>query len=100
MLKEIQKIEFSVDYELLSQDKSIHNKRNLLSLHPFLDHNNVMRVGGRLQNFNLSFSEKHQIIFSAKYKLSKLMAEYYHKKYLHVGLQALFCFVKQKFWPL
>lgn len=100
LVREIQKIEFFEEYNALLKGKPISNKSRLRSLNPFLDAQKVIRVGGRLIHADLNLSQKHQIILPAKGKLCDLIVDYYHKKYLHVGAQALLSCLRQKFWLL
>ena len=44
-----------------------------------LDKNLLIRVGSRLENSNLPFDDKHQLILPGDHKLTKLIFEYYHK---------------------
>nr|CAH7752205.1 unnamed protein product [Callosobruchus chinensis] len=72
--------------DLLSKNK-ISKKSKLLMLNPFLDENNVLRVGGRLENSMYSYDKKHPIILSSKHHLSKLIFEREHLKFYHIELQ-------------
>lgn len=75
-------------------------KGSLMSLSPFLDSNNLIRVGGRLDNSPYSFDTKHPILLCSKNHLTKLIFEYYHFKYLHAGPQLLLANIRQTYWPL
>jgi len=46
----------------LLEKGSLSNKRSLLSLNPFLDRNQLLRVGGRLENSDLTFDQQHPMI--------------------------------------
>jgi hypothetical protein len=54
----------------------------LLNLHPFLDKDAPIRVGGRLQEASIDSSQKHQIILSPKCHLTRLISEE-HLRLLH-----------------
>jgi len=41
----------------LMEKGSLSNKSSLLSLNPFLDENQLLRVGGRLENSDLTFDQ-------------------------------------------
>nr|CAH7762827.1 unnamed protein product [Callosobruchus chinensis] len=85
--------------DLLSKNK-ISKKSKLLMLSPFLDENNVLRVGGRLKNSMYSYDKKHPIILSSKHHLSKLIFEREHLKFYHIGPQALLASTREKFWVI
>nr|CAH7767395.1 unnamed protein product [Callosobruchus chinensis] len=86
-------------FDLLSKNK-ISKKSKLLMLNPFLDENNVLRVGGRLKNSMYSYDKKHPIILSSKHHLSKLIFEREHLKFYHIGPQALLASTREKFWVI
>lgn len=69
-------------------------------MNPFLDDKGILRVGGRLQNAEVNFDKKHQIILPSKDKVTYLILEHFHKKYFHIGQQALLYHMRQKFWPI
>ena len=54
----------------------------LLSVHPILDSDNLLRVGGRQQNSKLSFSAMHPLILHGKHQVTKLII---HVRLLHAG---------------
>ena len=57
-----------------------------------------MRVGGRLQQSQLSYSNKHQIILHPQAHLTRLIIEYEHIRLLHGGVQLTQCSLRQKYW--
>ncbi|XP_054709076.1 sodium/hydrogen exchanger 3-like [Uloborus diversus] len=69
-------------------------------LNPFIDQEGLIRVGGRLSHSDVNFNQKHPIILPAGNKLTKLIFQYYHKRDLHVGPQALLNTIRLKYWPL
>jgi hypothetical protein len=46
----------------LVEKGSVSKKSSLLSLNPFLDGNQLIRVGGRLQHSELAFDQQHPLI--------------------------------------
>jgi hypothetical protein len=72
-------------------------KSSLLSLHPFLDGNQCLRVGGRLQNSELSF-DRHPLILPKGHHITTLIIKDTHNKNFHAGGQLLLSFLGQKFW--
>lgn len=65
-----------------------------------MDPDNIMRVGGRLQNANLSKDAKHPKLLPPKHRLTKIIMEHFHLKNLHIGPQTLLHSVRQEFWPI
>ena len=58
---------------------------NIISLHSFLDSHNILRVGGRLANSKLSFSQKYPIILHQKDLIVRLIIHTQHIVLLHAG---------------
>ncbi|XP_035230220.1 uncharacterized protein LOC118202177 [Stegodyphus dumicola] len=58
----------------------------------------LLRVGGRLQNSELSFNQKHPVILPAKHKISELIVKEKHGTYLHAGASLLSHIIKQSYW--
>ena len=74
-------------------------KGPLASLTPFLDHDHVLRVGGRLQKSSLSHESKHPAILAA-HLLVDLIIRHTHVTQCHSGLQLTLSTLRQKFWIL
>ena len=58
----IQKSNFSEDLKWIKNQKTLSKHSQLRSLHPFIDENSLLRVGGHLQNSQLSFNQNHLIL--------------------------------------
>lgn len=84
-----------------SKDSTPHLKNsNLNQLHPFIDNSGPVRVGGRLENAEISFDEKHPIILANNHRLTHLLIKYEHVRLLHAGCQAVINSLRKKYWPL
>ncbi|KAJ8958629.1 hypothetical protein NQ318_016354 [Aromia moschata] len=100
LLVKVAQIEcFQQDYNALLQNKILSKKSKLLPLNPFI-HENIMRVGGRLEKSTCGFDEKHQIILPKQHQLTELILLHEHKRLMHCGVQALVCSIRRKFWPI
>ncbi|GFU78876.1 integrase catalytic domain-containing protein [Trichonephila clavipes] len=62
--------------------------------------NSRERVGGRLRNTDINYNQKFPILLPSKHKLTYLIVEYFHKKFLHSGPHSLLYQIRQKFWIL
>ena len=98
LVKLSQKIDFHDDIKILQSKIDLPKNSKLLSLSPFLDSQQVLRVGGRLKHANISFNQRHPILLSSSSKLSYLIATNCHKKYLHAGCQAVLTHLRQQYW--
>ncbi|XP_041968453.1 uncharacterized protein LOC121735983 [Aricia agestis] len=76
-----------------------HNSK-LLCLSPFIDQNNLIRVGGRIESSQYTFENKHPIVLDASHYLTKLIFEYQHLQNFHAGPQLLLASVRQSVWPI
>lgn len=85
-------------YHLLKNKNALPYKDQLLNLNPFIDKNNVMRVGGRLSNSNYSYDTKHPIILHSKHHITYLLTQHYHKMSMHAGSQLMLAMLRQRFW--
>nr|CAI5853403.1 unnamed protein product [Callosobruchus analis] len=99
LIKTVQLECFEVEYNCLLKGKQIPTKSNILALNPFM-HQDVLRVGGGLNNADKTFNAKHQIILPKGHKLTKLLLIYEHERLMHCGAQQLLYSIREKFWPL
>jgi len=56
---------FSPEIRALTNKQALSTKSSILSLNPFLDKNDILRVGGRLENAPIPFNVKHPIVLAA-----------------------------------
>jgi hypothetical protein len=82
----------------LMEKGTLSRKSSLLSLNPFLDGNQFLRVGGRLENSVLTFDQQHPLILPKGHHITKLIIEDIHKKNAHASCQLLLSLIRQKFW--
>ncbi|XP_054713574.1 uncharacterized protein LOC129223035 [Uloborus diversus] len=94
----VQSSSFSKELHLLRNNKAISTKSQLLPLNPFIDENDALRVGGRLQKSLLPFDAKHPWILPADHKISSLLIRQYHLIHLHAGQTLLTNILRQRFW--
>lgn len=91
--------EFSEKIAALSRKKEISSKSKILSLRPFLDENNLLRIGGRLQGSQLDYQQKHAIIIPRNHHITLIIREA-HLKNLHAGAQTLLAIIRTQYWPI
>jgi hypothetical protein len=96
LIKIEQKICFSLIIEQIR--KGVLCIREFQTLKPFLDENGVVRVGGRLSNSGLPYSQKFPILIPKNSHLTDLIIDYYHKLHLHVGPRTLLSIIQRKYW--
>lgn len=78
----------------------VNKKSKLTSLNPFLDADEILRVGGRLQKADLVDSTKHPILIPQGSTLAKLIIADAHQRTLHGGPQIMLNYLRTNFWIL
>lgn len=84
--------------EIHSVEKG-ESPQRLATLSPFLDDNHLLRVGGRLQESELSYETKHPLVLPS-HPVAEMIIKALHVENLHVGPSTLLAIVRQSFWPL
>lgn len=98
LIKLVQCEYFSEELKVLQRHSQIDNKSTLLCLSPFLDAQGIIRVGGRLQQSDLSWEQRFPIILPSKHKFTKLLIRYEHLRHFHAGPSLLRSVLRRKFW--
>lgn len=85
----------------LIKNKPLYHSHNLIKLNPFIDKQNLIRVGGRLCNSpEFSYSKKHPILLSSKHTFTRLLFSAEHERLLHAAPQALLYTLRETWWPV
>lgn len=70
-------------------------------MHPFLDKNGILCVGGRIQNAShCSYDKIDPMLIDSKHNFTKLLFESEHLRLLHCSPQQLLSSIREKFWPI
>ena len=96
----IQGEQFAKELESLKANHDLPKTSSLLHLHPFVDSTGLLRVGGREQNSNRSYSSQHPIILPGKHSVTKLIVRSEHIRLLHAGATLLTCSLSRRFYIL
>lgn len=89
---------FCDEIRQLKKGQPLHRQSKILSLNPFIDGNNILRVGGRLQQSDLLYEEKHPIILPHTSPLTKMIIDNIHRSTLHGGNTLTLAQVRSKYW--
>ncbi|GFU32829.1 integrase catalytic domain-containing protein [Trichonephila clavipes] len=100
LLKLVQKEEFKVEMNGIQNSVMVSSNSRVKTLNPFIDSEGILRVGGRLRNSDINYNQKFPILLPSKHKLTYLIVEYFHKKFLHSGPQSLLYQIRQNIWIL
>lgn len=87
IIKLIQERHFSEEMSMVkeSSSKTVKQSSRLFKLEPFVDHEGILRVGGRLQQSSLLYGIKHPIILPIEGHLISVIVRYYHERVSHQG---------------
>jgi hypothetical protein len=80
----------------LSKKIQVLSKIQLQPLHPFLDKEGYLRVGGRLQHSHLPYDSKRQLILPPAHHITELIIMNEHLRLLHAGPQLLSASLRQQ----
>lgn len=97
IIKLVQAEAFALDIRYLNQGKSIDKNSKLLCLNPFMDNQQILRVGGRLKYSPISYSQKHPILLPRIHHVTNLILRHEHLRQWHAGLQATLNAVRQRY---
>ncbi|XP_016845091.1 uncharacterized protein LOC107982123 [Nasonia vitripennis] len=76
------------------------NRTKFDEINPFFYSDGLIRVGGRLKNYNLPFNQKHPILLPSAHHVSDLIIRDVHHRNLHSGIQSTLYAVRERFWIL
>ena len=96
--RKTQELSYPDELRDLQAGHPVGKSSKLLALHPFVDKDGLIRVGGRLQAAVLDYNQKHQVISPPKCHLSELIVQHEHMRLLHGGLQLMHSSLRQRFW--
>ena len=96
IIKIIQQQAFSNEISYLKANRIL--KGRLAPLAPFIDSDEILRVGGRLNKANLPYSLKHPALLPQGHHLTRVIIREEHKKMLHAGTQATLNSLHKEFW--
>lgn len=98
VLKLLQATQFTHEIQKLQQKKELKNKSKIINLSPFLDENDLIRVGGRLRKSLLTFAQKHPILLPSRHPLTDRIIKEIHETHHHTNIQNTLYILRQKFW--
>ncbi|KAL1269065.1 hypothetical protein QQF64_031354 [Cirrhinus molitorella] len=100
LLKQAQAMCFPVEFELLTNGKSLPSHSRLVSLAPEIDHSTgLVRVGGRLRRSELLDRDAaHPVVLDSKHPLSQLLIKHYDEKLHHPGPERVFAELRRQYW--
>ena len=99
ILNHVQKVNFSNEFNKLVKNETVLCSSRIKQFNPFI-HNKLIRIGGRLNNSDLSFNEKHPIILPNNNPVSNMIITEIHEEAGHQGREHVLSQIRKKFWIL
>lgn len=100
LIRKLQQECFHDEIHALSNGKQLNKTSKLLSLNVFLDEKGLLRVGGRLENSQLSYTMKHPVVLPAQAHVTKLIIHQMHLDTLHGGPKLMQSLLTRQYWIL
>lgn len=96
--KKTQETSFFKERNLLLKGENLPSNHHLVRLTPFLDDQQLLRLGGRLKEAFLPFNAKHPVILPRESTFTQLVILDAHQRTLHGGTQDTLSFIRNDFW--
>lgn len=96
----VQKERFQLEIKQLRANQQLSHNSALLTLKPFLDGDNLIRVGGRLTHADIPETQRHPIVLPSRHFVTELIMQQEHLRLLHCGPELLLNSIRQQYWPL
>lgn len=97
-IRYVQKLHYAVEIDRLKTGKALPMHSQILSLTPYLDADDVLRVQGRLTKALLPTNMKHPAILPTTSHFTTLIIRQAHFQTLHGGLHLTLRTVRDEFW--
>ena len=89
---------FHQEYTTLKAGNSLSSSSCLYNLLPVMDDNNLLHIGGRLENSKFPFSQRQPVILHGKDPIVKLLSLFLHLRCLHAGPTLLMSIVSREYY--
>jgi hypothetical protein len=93
LFKQTQGATYGTEIEALKQGRSVAKSSSLSKLSPNVGKDGLIRIGGRLDNSELSYSEKHPVILPKGHLIRSV-----HFKSKHAGVENMITTIRDDFW--
>lgn len=89
---------FADEINELKKHNRVSSGSKILKLNPFIDENNILRVGGRMANANMSYDAKHQVLLPHHQQVTRLVIIDSHLECVHGPPKLTESIVRAKYW--
>ena len=85
IIRAVQEETYAEELACLRKGEKIPQNSPLRTLDPFIDGQNLLRVGGRIREGEFEAEEKNPLIIPGKHHISTLLIRHYHEQTSHQG---------------
>jgi len=96
-VKMVQQISYAQEMKNVMEKQDVAASSSLNTLHPFIDKEGLLRVGGRLQQSMLPYQAMHQMILPSNHHFTKLVVSADYLRLHHAGPQLLITSLRQNY---
>ena len=96
----MQELCFNAEVKSLQMRRIVKKTSRLVKLTPFLDENEIIRVGGRLENTYEPYDARHPVVLDSDHCLTNWLVMEAHCNTAHAGVERTLAEVRSKYWPL
>ncbi|KFD61198.1 hypothetical protein M514_26631 [Trichuris suis] len=82
----------------MRKGRKVNESSKLIGLDPFLDEQNLIRVGGRNRRADVDFSTKHPVVLPGKSSLAHRIVWQRHLDLMHAGTERVLADLRAQFW--
>lgn len=97
-IRQTQSEHYTKEIQYLYKVKHLPERSKLIDLHPILDKDGIMRVGGRIGNSNRPYEQNHQAIIPPRSRLGWLLINEAHQETMHGGVQLMMQYLRIAYW--
>ena len=99
ILSMVQQSVYSNEISCVRKSGYVSGNGSIAQLSPvFTD--DLLKVGGRLENANMHNDSKHQIILPGNHQVTRILIRSYHEANAHMGPHHILSLIRQKYWIL
>ena len=98
VILDMQRVSFQESFRIIRANQSLPKGHMLVSLCPYIDGKDMLRVGGRLKNAPIPDASKHQLIIPRDHPVTMLIIRHEHKCNGHIGVEHVLSNLREIFW--
>ena len=100
MIKQCQMEVFEGEIARLKKRKAVSKTSPLLVLNPFLDENQLLRVGGRIDKVDVQYEKRHPVVLPKNHPFTLKIVQAFHEHLNHLGTDFVLSHIRQHYWPI